>query len=349
MPIPNIFHFINIGPREFNIMHFISIMSAYKLNKPDKIYLYCDHDQKNNFYWEILKDILTIEKIKAPKVYKGISLYSYQYQADIIRMEKLIERGGIYMDLDMLSIKSITEFLKHNIVMGVEVCKDPNSINMSDFGTLTNAIILTEPNNKFIKHWFNLISDNLLGKPWAYHAVCLPYKILKEKKDEFDVVLKPTKTLCPFCFRKDYIFNKNTKHLIKNLKDSHTIHLWETIWHSAYISKFSVEYFNTQDNIFVDLFGSYMETLFENIDKLNDIIKNCHQIKNYNKTKTNCKMYISLCKRFDKNVEMDIYYYLVDANNNLKLDSENENLLKYIRDNYSDKNIKKFNLDSKKI
>ena len=272
MTIPNIFHFINIGPREFNLLHFFSIYSAYVYNKPDKIYVYCDHKQTDNIYYDILKNIVTFEFVNPPNSINGVPLNSYQYKADIIRMEKLIERGGIYMDLDVITLKPITKFLKYNIVMGSELSDDSSSTNINDFYSISNAIIITEPNNEFMKEWLKQIPDNINGKPWAYHAVCLPKAILLNKN--YNVHLEPSKTFVPFCFRKPYIFNNDQKHMIRNLEDSYTIHLWETIWSDQYISKLNVDYFIKNNNILTDICKPYMKIIYDNKDILEDIITN---------------------------------------------------------------------------
>jgi len=271
--IPNIFHFINVGPREFSLMHFLSIYTAYKLNNPDKIYVYVDHEQKDNIYWDILKDIVEYEFVEAPTIHKGVPIESFQYKADIIRMEKLIERGGIYMDLDVLSLKPLTDLRNHNIVLGSEASDDPNSTNLEDFKSITNAVLMTEPNNDFIKFWYDQIGDNLIGKPWAYHAVCLPKKLLQE--NSFDVHLDPSKTFLPFCFRHPYIWNSNMNHRINEFDESYTIHLWETIWWQQYTSKLDVEYLVSNNNIISKLFNQYLDIINENQDKIKTIITNC--------------------------------------------------------------------------
>ena len=270
--IPNIFHFINIGPREFNLLHFMSIYSAYKLNNPDKIYLYQDHEQENNIYYEILKDIVTFEFVQSPTEINGITLDSYQYKADIIRMNKLIEIGGIYMDLDVISLKPILKFLDYHIVLGSELSDNPNTTNLEEFKSITNAIILSEPNNEFMKEWLRQMPDNIENKPWAYHAVCLPKNILLD--DMYNVHLEPSKTFMPFCFRNPYIFDNYQKYMIDNLDDSHTMHLWETIWNYEYISKFNVKYFLDNDNIFTNICKQYLEVMYNDINKLDIIIEN---------------------------------------------------------------------------
>jgi hypothetical protein len=274
-PIPNIFHFINIGPREFNMMHFLSIYTAYIQNKPDKIYVYVDHEQKNNIYWEILKDIVEYTYITPPTHYNNIELNSYHYKADIIRMEKLIEHGGIYMDLDILSLKPLTHLLGHKLVLGSEASDDPNSIKLEEFKSITNAVIMSEPNNPFIKDWYKEIGNNLVGKPWAYHAVCLPKDMLMNNPGKYDVHLEPSKTFMPFCFRYPYIWDDNQISKKDCLEESYTIHLWENIWSRDYISQLSVSYFKNRTNIMTILFRDNMKILSENKNKIQQIISNC--------------------------------------------------------------------------
>lgn len=251
--IPKIFHFINIGPREFNMMHFLSVYTAIKLNNPDKVFIYVDHEQENNIYWHILKDLGVIYTfIDPPKSFNNIPLESYQYKADIIRMEKLLEYGGIYMDLDILSLKGLDEFLDNKVVLGVEKASsqtvDPKAID-----SITNAIIMAEPNNEFIRKWYEEIGNNLVGKEWAYHAVVLPKDLLI--KGSFDVSIQPLNTFMPFCFRSHYIWGEGG--IGDRLDSSYTIHLWETIWSADYISKLNIRYFKN-DTCFAKLFRPYI-------------------------------------------------------------------------------------------
>lgn len=277
--IPNIFHFINIGPREFNMMHFLAIYTAKIHNNPDKIYVYVDHEQKNNIYWHILKDLGVIyEFIIAPTEHKGIKLDSYQYKADIIRMEKLLEFGGIYMDLDVLSFKSLGRFLDNKVVLGCEKSSNPESYDINDFDSITNAIIMTEPNNSYIRKWYDEIGNNLVNKPWAYHAVCLPKDILMAENNNFDVHLEKMNTFMPFCFRSTYIWTDCDKVL-----DSYTCHLWETIWNRDYISKLNIGYFKS-NTMFARLFRDHMKIFDGYVDVIRQMIideSNCSKKQMY--------------------------------------------------------------------
>lgn len=303
--IPNIFHFINIGPREFNMMHFMSVYSAYILNKPKKIYVYVDHEQKDNVYWELLKsvDVLEYEFVTVSDSYEGHLLTSYQYKADIIRMQKLIERGGIYMDLDVLSLKPLTKFLEHKIVLGSEMSDDRSSTDVNQFKSITNAVLMTESNNDFMKFWYRNVGDNLVDKPWAYHAVTLPQILLKQLSDTdiylFNSVhLEPSKTFMPFCFRDPFIWDPLQIDRLTELDESYTVHLWETIWSKDYVSKLNLEYFNNSKCILTQLFKQSIDMLYmqTTVDKIKIIIKN--SIANNNKDKVS--EYVAMLRSINK-------------------------------------------------
>lgn len=227
--IPNIIHFIFFNSMEFLPLHYTAIKSAIEVHKPKKVYLYNDTRPVNNKYWDkiVQNDIVEVVDITAPTEYNGIKLEKPQYKADITRMELLIQQGGIYMDLDVVSLNSFENLLDHSLVLGVEAADDENTTDLNEVKSITNAVMLTEPNHPFMKEWFKQIGDNLENKEWAYHAVCLPLDILKQT--EYDVKILPRKSFMPFDFRDEYIFNDDRSHLTK-LEDSYTIHMWQTIW-----------------------------------------------------------------------------------------------------------------------
>ena len=227
--IPNIIHFIFFGYTEFLPIHYISIKSAIEVHKPNKVYLYNSIRPKNNKYWdEILKNnVVEIVDIIAPEEFNNVKLEKFQYKADITRMELLIQQGGIYLDIDVISLKPFSSLLEKSLVLGVESSDDPETTDLNEIKSITNAVMLAEPNHPFLNDWLGQIGDNLVNKKWAYHAVCLPLEILKQSNYEY--TLLPRKYFMPFDFRDDYIFSDDRSHLDK-LEDSYTMHLWETIW-----------------------------------------------------------------------------------------------------------------------
>ena len=331
MPIPNIIHFIYFGFTDFYLHHFLAIVSAYKVHKPDTIYLYTEKEPVNNFYFECAKKYVTIVKTKSPDEFQNVKLTSYQYKADIVRMEKLIDHGGIYMDIDVLSLKPFGELLNNKCVVGAESAKDPTTTKLEDIGSITNAVLLCEKDNDFIKFWYGKIGKNLLGKAWAYHAVCLPREILIEER--FDTVkIEPKSSFMPFCFRDAYIFDESQLDKILELKDSYVVHLWETIWYENFLSKINISYFN-KPCIFSILFGQYLDILHKNIEILEQIIDTSD-----NNLIENCKIYIDLCEDSGEDTPIKIYYMYVKGLYEANL--PNSDIIKYVIENYSEESRK---------
>ena len=291
LKIPKIFHFIRISPMKFKIYHYLAIMSTYVINKPEKIYVYVDEEPQNNIYWESIKQYITIEKIIPPKIFRGVIIDPPQYQADIIRLEKLLERGGIYLDIDNLTLSSFENLLDNHFVMGGSPQKNtPENLENKDFfdkdcidkmDAISNSIIMAIPNHPFIKEWYDKIHLYINDKyPWAYHAVCLPRDILKENKEYFETVkiMNWMKYFCPegmwkddpYIFKENEYINDNKQNKINELNNFYTLVFYQTLFQDKYLKK--LDYFNVKysNNIFSSIFSKYLRMMNNSED---DIIK----------------------------------------------------------------------------
>jgi len=324
-------------------------MSAHAVHKPDNIYIYNEKEPENNYLWESIRKYVTIVHMTAPTEFQGIKLTSFQYKADITRMEKLIELGGIYMDIDIISLKPFGNLLtNYDCVVGAESCDDSDTTDINKFGSITNAVLLSKANHPYIKKWYNEIATNIEGKVWAYHAVCLPLKLLKEENYE-SVHVVPKKSFMPFCFRDSYVFNNYDKNRVTELDESHTIHLWETIWMRDILSYIDVGYFNTNDNIFVDICRSYLTRLNENISVLENIIKSCYDNHKLDILKYWANMYCDICESFDTkpNFSTCQYYLYTTLISSDKI--SNNRIHAFIVQNFDDSERKVIDLKSFKL
>jgi mannosyltransferase OCH1-like enzyme len=276
-----------------------------QLNKPDVIYLYYDHDHDNNIFWSLIKKHVTLVRTAAPTEFRGIPLDSYQYKADVIRLEKLIEFGGVYVDLDVLSLRPFTKFFEHNLVLGVESSDDPNTVELDKINSITNAVLLAEPQNPFLMSWYEKLAENMTeDKPWAYHAVCLPKEILENEEHNYH--LEPKTTFMPFCFRDAYIFDEDQRDKQKELAYSTTIHLWETIWYDDYLYDIDVSYFDENCNIFSKLFRPYLGILCSNKEQIKEIVTISERDEDWYAFMIHFKMWHDICRRFGLETEIKL-------------------------------------------
>jgi len=157
----------------FNIMRYLAIKSAHEVNKPDNIFFYY-HYEPYGEWWEKSKQYITPIKVDPPKEIFGNPVESYAHQADVIRLQVLIEEGGIYLDSDTLCLKPFKPLLdKGGFIIGQE---GYNSTK------LCNAVLLSEKNSEFAKIWLSNYVD-FDDNNWAGHSIELPYKLAQEHPD----------------------------------------------------------------------------------------------------------------------------------------------------------------------
>ena len=153
----------------FNIMRYLAIKSAYEVNKPDNIFFYYCYEPHGE-WWERAKQYITPIRVEPPKEIFGNPIKSYAHQADVIRLQLLIEEGGIYLDSDTLCLKPLTPLLEDGgFVMGQE----------GNEAKLCNAVMLSEKGSEFAKEWLSRYVD-FDDDNWAGHSIELPYRLSKE-------------------------------------------------------------------------------------------------------------------------------------------------------------------------
>ena len=161
----------------FNIIRYLNVKSAYDVNKPDNIFYYYKHEPHGE-WWDLAQQYITPIQVEPPTEIFGNPIKSYAHQADVIRLQLLIEEGGIYIDSDVLCLKSFSDLLNlegtnGSFIMGQEG---------DGVSKLCNAVMLSEKDSEFAKIWlskYTTFDDN----NWAGHSIELPYKLSKEYSD----------------------------------------------------------------------------------------------------------------------------------------------------------------------
>jgi GT2 family glycosyltransferase/mannosyltransferase OCH1-like enzyme len=252
--IPNIIHFVfglKEQTEEFDLYRYIAIKSAYDVNRPDRIYFYYYYEPYG-YWWNKIKPLLVLEKIEPPTEIFENKIYHYAHQADIIRLKKLIERGGIYLDMDTICLRSFSDLLCNDFVMGTQ----PNSDNTQLYG-LCNAIILSSPNSNFGLKWldsYRTFRSKGRDTYWDEHSVLKPLQLSEIYKNDI-TVLNSNSFFYPLWYTiNDIIFNENVNvdEYKKIISNNYCIHLWDT-YSNEYLKKINENYIfnkNTIYNIF---------------------------------------------------------------------------------------------------
>ena len=258
--IPNIIHMMWFtGPksRDFGFLNYLAVKIAAEVQKPDHYYFYYNAEPANNPHWEAIKPYVTMVQIDPPTEIGGVSLDYPQYQSDVVRLQKLLDHGGIYLDTDILLLKPLTPLMNNSCVMGADrYTNDRVGLHTTDpdqIASVANGVILAERGNPFIGQWLDAIPAAIKSDVWANHAVVLPFQMYCQDPSVF--ALQKVEAFIPFGFMDKFIFGNNDGDFAR-LDRAYSVHMWETIWTDD-VKKIDNNYLRTEVNLFTRLFGKY--------------------------------------------------------------------------------------------
>ena len=223
--IPKILHYTfgmapDFGGKPWSLIHHVCLASAVERIRPEKVFFYCQFEPSTP-WWDLSRELLTVVKIQAPKEIFGRPLKHVAHQSDVVRLQRLIADGGIYLDADVLVQRSFDDLLEHSTVLGREG-------EAGEFG-VANAVILAEPNAPFLRRWldeYRSFRSQGRDRYWSEHSVQLPAQLAKAYPDEI-TVLPPTAFYWPL-WTEDHlkwIFRSDEPI---SLDLTYANHLWES-------------------------------------------------------------------------------------------------------------------------
>ncbi|CAO3607246.1 unnamed protein product [Mucor hiemalis] len=165
--IPKIVHFV-YGLRDpeptLDLIHYTAIKSAHDVLKPDKIMFHYHHMPVGENF-ERAKPMLSLRQVPLVTTVFDKPVTHYAHKADVVRLQVLEKYGGIYLDLDLISLKPIDHLLDREFVMAQEGVE--GSIG------LCNAMIMARPRSRFVQRWYSTYAS-FDSTNWNYHSVILP-------------------------------------------------------------------------------------------------------------------------------------------------------------------------------
>lgn len=164
-----------------------------------------------------------------PFVKRAYRQKKWAFVSDFVRLRLLYEYGGIYLDTDMLIIKSLDVFLDDQCFLGAE---DENYINA--------GIIGARKSHSFIKACLSKYENIKMKNETDWSQVTVPKIITQVFKDYYDcnslfnekielndIVIYPPS----YFYSLDLINREDIKNYRNYLTiDSHAVHLWNASW-----------------------------------------------------------------------------------------------------------------------
>ena len=242
--IPNRFHFVFGLEKQtdpFHLAHYLCLESCRVINRPEKMYFYYCHEPYGR-YWELIKDKLEPVRVALDDFVSGFSYkdrtiepYKYAHHSDFIRLEKLIEHGGMYADIDTLFVSRIPDGLhEKSFVLGREndiVCQTTGVRRRS----LCNAFIMSEKNAPFATKWLEQMRDFFDGS-WSNHSTLLPQQLSEKHPDIIHI--EPPRTFYRHMWTREGIATL-FEGCDTDFAGVVSMHLWSHLWWSRKRRDFS--------------------------------------------------------------------------------------------------------------
>jgi hypothetical protein len=185
--IPKILHYIfgmerDFGGKPWSLVHHVCLKSAIERLRPAEVFFYYEFEPRGP-WWKLSRELVTSVIIKAPREIFGKPLVHFAHRSDVVRLQKLIDHGGIYLDADVIVHRNFDDLLGHSVVLGQEG-------EAAKCG-LANAVMLAKPQSAFLHRWLEQYkSFRSVGYDEAYpeHGVRLPSKLARDYPDEVTVL-----------------------------------------------------------------------------------------------------------------------------------------------------------------
>ena len=166
--VPNIVHWVSPGAdgEPFPYWAFVNAAAIADVLRPNVFYF---HHVQNCLpagpWWDAVAPLLTLAP-RAPleRVY-GNPVHLLAHRSDVMRLAALAEYGGIYLDTDVLPLRSFAALLRNEFVIGIQ---GP--------GRAANAVMLASPHSQFAVRWLDAY-HNFSGRDWDGHSVRLPWQL----------------------------------------------------------------------------------------------------------------------------------------------------------------------------
>lgn len=234
--IPNIVHFCygfaeDFGGKPFSLVHYLAVKSVYETNRPDRIFFYYKFEPQGE-WWDKCAGMIEKVSVEPPDEIFGNKLYHVAHKADIVRLNVLIEYGGIYLDLDTITKKSFAPLLDNKFVIG----KQGRWRNMG----LCNAVMMAEKNSEFLRLWlsqYKTFRSKGKDKYWDEHSVKIPSVLAAENRDLLHI--EPYDS-----FHYPLYYKTSLKKMFEKKRDypnAYCHHLWEGGSWDKYLSKLSIQ------------------------------------------------------------------------------------------------------------
>jgi hypothetical protein len=206
--------------KDISFIHMLSILSAYRYLNPTAIFFYCNLQPDGTNWTRILKKVPVLKVIHRQPVtcVYGTPITNPVFgpsSSDLERVTALIDKGGIYLDLDVIVVKSFNALRNYSCTVGLESEVKVNS-----------GVLICHRNSPFLRLWLEHYIADYKVWMWNYNAGWVP-AYLAERYPEY-IHLEKSRLQRPNGDEIDQIWGTESF----NWRENFAVHLLVRTWKS---------------------------------------------------------------------------------------------------------------------
>lgn len=190
-----ILHFISTAKR-FCYLHMIAVLSAIKCHKADQVRIWVT-TEPSGIYWEKVKPLVTVCSFKEPDL-PALRNRTEQFKAthvkDYMEWVILAAHGGLFLDLDTLSVKDVTYRGENSADLFV-------SLDVEDATTIpfpyNNAVVIAKAESIAAKR-MRYFATALMNQSETIWGLTGPILLSIMKEVSSGIASPDHKVFCPF-------------------------------------------------------------------------------------------------------------------------------------------------------
>jgi hypothetical protein len=195
---PSIVHYVKLSQNDRDISltfrEYLSMMSVYKLLKPERILVHSNVNINGDRWNQVQKWVGTtveVNHVKRVTQLNGKHVRYIEHAADYIKVSQLLEYGGLVMDFDVIIINGtrLKEEQRKSECVLAEEGLNPNAGFMSCI-----------KNSSFVCQWLGGYHIDFRPTDWIYNSAFVPSNILLGKTSSvcYNMYLDDTICVHPF-------------------------------------------------------------------------------------------------------------------------------------------------------
>jgi len=246
--ISQVFHFVfGLKPQteSFHLVHYLCLASCRAQHPDARICLHYRNLPWGPWWDAILPELSLYQVADCPVDWRPERYaahadgrltmqqnLSYAHESDFLRLDILLQHGGVYADMDSLFVQPYPERWFSNAngcVMGEEL-PVPDAAGVA-LPSLCNAVILAAPNAAFVRAWRAQIADAFDGS-WSNHSCALAARLWRENAAPIQVLPADRFFAFPWTIKGMQRLFEHDESRAPFMKSVYSIHLWAHLWWS---------------------------------------------------------------------------------------------------------------------